>query len=247
MGSNYLLKNIVKEWISENGKSEAQFARLYTIALSGLREMNMDVNGIIKIVELAINDNDTVDLPEDFMNYSKIGILGTDGRIHCLGVDNSISMNPVHNDCGDQIANPNTGFPYSGAFYGFNGGDGGIFGIGGGNNNIGYYRLDRASNQLWLANMSFLGGAGIILEYIADVNASSEGDFEIHPFIIQTIKDFISWKYVNGDRNTSLGEKQIRRNEYFNSLRISKHRYGSSTIEEWYSALRTQNQATPRF
>lgn len=247
MGSNYLLDNIVSEWMAIRGKAENQRARLYAIAVACLREINMDVNGIVKIVELSINDNDTVDLPEDFMNYSKIGIVGADGRIHCLGRDNNINLNPTHDDCGDQIANPNTGFPYSGAFYGLNAGEGGLFGVGGGNNNIGYYRLDRASNQLWLANMSFLGGAGIILEYIADVNASSEGDFEVHPFIVETVKSWISWQYVIDDRNTSGGEKEMRRRNYYNNLRISKHRYGSCTIEEWYSALRTQNQATPRF
>lgn len=259
MGSNYLLDNVVSEWIAENGKAENQRARLYTIAVSCLREINMDVNGIIKIVELSINDNDTVDLPEDFMNYSKIGIVGGDGRIHCLGRDNSISMNPTYSDCGVQIRNPNTdnvdypfaGLPYAGYFYGLGSGlmDGnaGIFGLGGGNNNIGYYRLDRASNSLWLANMSILAGTTLIMEYIADINASSDGDFEVHPYIVDTIKNWISWKYVNGDRNTSLGEKQLRRHEYFNSLRISKSRYGASTVEEWAMALRTANTASPRF
>ncbi len=257
MGSNYLLKNVVKEWVSENGKSLAQLARFYTIAVSGLREMNMDVNGIIKIVSLSINDNDTVDLPEDFMNYSKIGIVGADGRIHCLGRDNSINMNPAYNDCGVQVANPNTqnsdypfgGLPYAGSFYGL-GGDtnGGIFGLGGGNNNIGYYRLDRPGNRLLLANMNVLAGATIILEYTADLSAnSSVGDFEVHPYVIQTIKSWVSWNYVLGDRNTSLGEKDMRKRKYYNDLRISKNRYGSSTIEEWYAALRTQNSATPRF
>lgn len=256
MGGFYFLDSVVSEWIAENGKSEAQRARIYTIAVSGLREMNMDVNGIIKIVSLSINDNDTVDLPEDFMNYSKIGIVGADGRIHCLGRDNSINMNPAYNDCGVQIANPNTqnsdypfgGLPYAGSFYGL-GGDtnGGIFGLGGGNNNIGYYRLDRPGNRLLLANMNVLAGATIILEYTADINASSAGDFEVHPYIIDTIKNYISWRYVNGDRNTSLGEKQLRRHEYFNSLRISKSRYGASTISEWAAALRTSNEAAPRF
>jgi len=263
MGSNYLLDHVVSEWLAENGKPENQRARLYTIALSCLREINMDVNGIIKIVELSINDNDTVDLPEDFMNYSKIGIVGYDGRIHCLGRDNSISLNPTFNNCGVQVANPNTnnlgdpeisnfdypffGLPYAGYFYGLGDGNGGLFGLGGGNNNIGYYRLDRATNQLWLANMNILSGTTIILEYVADVSVGDGSDFLVHPYIIDTVKNWISWKYVNGDRNTSLGEKQLRRHEYFNSLRISKNRYGSSTIEEWYAALRTQNTASPRF
>lgn len=259
-----LLMDVCNEWCAENGKPQNQIARLYTIALSGLREIHMDFNGIIKIVQLTINSNDTVDLPNDFLRYTKIGILGADGRIHSLNVDSSISLNPVYNACGQQIQIPNVnssgGFPvfgdgfagvFAGAFFGvagFPGLNGGVFGIGGGNSSIGYYRLDRATNQLWLANMNAHLGRNLILEYVADVNTDSSGeDFEVHPFIVETIKYWISWKYVIGDRNTPTGEKMMRRNEYYNSYRISNNRYSACLPEEWASTLRKTNVAAPRF
>lgn len=250
----YYLDEIVSEWLVENGKPENQRARLYTIALSGLRELHLDVNGVVKIVQLSINDNDTVDLPNDFINYSKIGIVGSDGRIHCLGRDNSINLNPSYNNCGTQVSNPNTtgidypfyGLPFAGAFYGLLDGSGAQFGIGGGNNNIGYYRLDRKNNRLVLANMNVLSGTSLIMEYVADIE-SDNSDFILHPYFIQTIKDWLSWRYVIGDRNTNGGEKEMRRREYYNSFRIAKARYGNSTIEEWLSCLRSTNEASPRF
>lgn len=247
----YTLMDIVSEFIAENGKAENQRARLYTIALSGLRELNTDVNGITKIVELTINANDTVDLPNDFLNYSKIGILGRDGRIHSLNRDNSIGMNQSHNACGEEVSvqpnnggDPFYGMPYSGAFYGL--GQGAQFGVGGGNSGIGYYRLSKSSNQLYLSNMNILAGTSLILEYVADVESDGV-DFSVNAFIIETIKMYISWRYVMGDRNTSLGEKQTRERLYYNALRISKARYGSSTPEEWAAALRSTSQATVRF
>jgi len=248
----YTLDSIVSEWLAENGKPENQRSRLYTIALSCLREMNMDINGVVKIVALAINNNDTVDLPNDFLNYSKIGILGADGRIHSLGRDSSINLLPIYDDCGVQISYPNTsssvdpfsGMPYSGIFYGLY--NSAQFGINGGNNVIGYFRLSRSTNQLYLANMNILAGTTLIMEYIADIE-SSENDFEVHPYVIETIKNYISWKYVSGDRNTGLGEKQMRRAEYFNSRRLSNARYGVSTIEEWASSLRASNTAAVRW
>lgn len=244
--------DVCNEWVAENGKPQNQIGRIYQIALSGLREMNLDVNGIIKIVQLVINDNDTVDLPNDFVNYSKIGILGGDGRIHSLGRDNSINLSPYSNECGVQVSTPVTsgtdypfyGSPLAGAFYGT--GEGGAFGLGGGNNAIGYFRIDKANNQIWLANMNVLGGTNIILEYLGDMSVDGE-DFIVHPYIIETIKSWVSWKYINGDINTPLGEKDFRRREYFNNLRISKNRYGASTPQEWAAALRVANSATPRF
>jgi len=187
----YTLDTVVSEWLAENGKAENQRARLYQIALSGLRELNTDVNGIVKIVVMPINSNDTVDLPNDFLNYSKIGILGGDGRIHCLNRDNSINLAPSFNSCGQQVATVNTlgvdapfyGLPFAGMFYGLINGDSAVFGIGGGNSSIGYYRLNRPTNQLYLANMNILSGTNIIMEYVADVS-SEEGDFEVHPFVI---------------------------------------------------------------
>lgn len=248
---SYKLQDIVSEWLVENGKNESQRARLYTIALSGLRELHLDVNGIVKIVELCINENDTVDLPTDFIRYSKIAVAGNDGRIYTLGRDNSINLSPSCGDQGRTFTNSNpidafTGYPFSGYFYGVNGFTGGVFGLGGGTNNYGYYRYKRETNQLWLTNLSLPSGCTIVLEYISDINSDGD-DFIVHPYIIQTIKDWISWKYVAGDRNTNLGEKQLRQKNFYNSLRIAKNRYASCTPEEWAIELRKTNTASVRF
>lgn len=254
--AGYKLLEVCQEWIIENGKSENYRDRIYTIALSGLRELHLDVNGIVKIVEMCINDNDTVDLPNDFINYRKIGIIGVDGNIHSLGRDTDMSLIPTCGIEGRDInngdnGNPFDGMPYMGPFGSMNG-NGGLFAVGGGNNNIGYYRLNRKTNQLWLTGLNALTQLGftrvnsIIMEYVADIEGG-EQDFIVHPFAIQTVKDWISWRVVSGDKNTGNSEKEQRRREYFNSLRICKARYGGSTPEEWAAALRRNNTATVRF
>lgn len=254
--ADYKLKEICSEWIIENGRSQNQIDRIYTIALSGLRELHLDVNGIIKIVEMCINDNDTIDLPNDFVNYRKIGIVGADGNIHSLGRDTDMSLMPACDIEGRQInlgdnSSVFNGMPYTGPFGSMNG-NGGLFAVGGGNNNIGYYRLNRKTNQLWLTGLNTLSQLGftrvcsIIMEYVADINSDGE-DFIVHPFAVQTVKDWVSWRMVFTDRNTSGGDKEQRRREYFNSRRICQARYGSSTIDEWYAALRTKPTATVRF
>jgi len=245
--ADYKLLEICQEWILENGKSENYRARVYTIALSGLRELHLDVNGIVKIVEMCINDNDTVDLPNDFVNYRKIGIVGADGNIHSLGRDTDMSLLPACGIEGREISlgnngNPFDGMPYMGPFGSMNG-NGGLFAVGGGNNNIGYYKLNRKTNQLWLTGLNTLSQLGftrvnsIVMEYIADINSDGD-DFIVHPFAIQAIKRWISW---------SLDDSEKKRREYYNALRICKARYGSSTIDEWYAALRAKNTATVRF
>lgn len=247
----YKLDDIVSEFLASKGKPENQRPRFYTIAVAGMRELHLDVNGTVKVVALTINDNDTVDLPSDFIRYNKIGIVGGDGRIQCLNMDSSINMNPTLDACGNSVPQPavqgnvNVNL-YTGYFYGVNATKGGVFGLGGGQSSIGYYRLDRAKNQLLLANMNILLGRQIIMEYIGDLE-SEDQDFFVSPFVVQTIKDWISWQYIYDDRNTSVGEKEQKRREYFNSRRISALRYKSSTPEEWASELRKSNTAAVRW
>lgn len=247
----YQLMDVVSEWIAQKGKPENQRSRLYAIAVAGLRELHMDINGVIKIVSLSINDNDTVDLPIDFIRYTRIGIVGGDGRIISLNEDNSLSLLPLVDSCGNRVArNPDSGtvdFPFNGYFYGLDLSNGGQFGLGGGQSAIGYYRYDRAANQLLLANMNQYLSREIVMEYIADLSSADSGDFFVSPFIIDALKMYISWQYVYDDRNTSAGEKMMKRNEYFNSRRLANNRYSSSTPSEWLSGLRESNMAAVRW
>lgn len=258
----YLLSDIVNEKLVELAHGQnSQEARIYQFALSGLRELHMDIAGLIKVVELTINDNDTVDLPNDFLSYSKIGLCGDDGRIHTLGLDNDLCMNQTFNNCGVPIKHSQlqssdgfvgdgiTGFGGWGlntAFFGLYNNPGSMFGLGGGNNQNGYFRYNRATNQLLLANL-WCHTTSIILEYISDVSVSAEGDFIVHPYEIQTIKDWISWKYCYDDRNVSANDKGYKERVYWNSRRQMNNRYNSSTIAEWGEALRKSNTAAVRF
>lgn len=256
----YLLGDIVREWLIEKGEGQENlYKRLYFIGTSGMRELHMDVNGLVKIAELTINSTDTVDLPSDYLQYSKVGLCGADGRIHSLGLDNDLCLNKVYNDCGTRIAHtqiegdggiiigPDGAANSPWAFApGVFGNTGGMFGLGGGNNANGYFRYDRASNQLLLANMR-IPSTSIILEYISDLSATEDGDFIVHPFEIQTIKSWISWQYVIDNLNVSMGEKVNRERIYYASRLKMNQRYNSSTVQEWAEALRKSNTAAVRF
>lgn len=250
----YFLSDICNEWLVEKGEGQNNlFARMYAIAVSGMRELHMDVNGLVKIAELDINDTDTVDLPSDYLQYSKVGLCGADGRIHSLGLDNDLCLNKVYNDCGTRIAHNEDsdnslealGLPWV-IGTGNVGDAGGFFGLGGGNNANGYFRYDRASNQLLLANLR-TPTSSIILEYISDLSATEDGDFIVHPFEIQTIKEWMSWRYIANNNNASLGEKVNRERMYYNARMNMNKRYNSSTPQEWAEALRKSNTASPRF
>ena len=62
-------------------------------ALRGLREMGFDVLQVVKSLKLSVNTSlGTVDLPDDFVDIVKIGIVGSDGLVYVFGQNKNINM-----------------------------------------------------------------------------------------------------------------------------------------------------------
>ena len=70
------LEDIINELLVEEGKtSENEFLRYFKLGMNGLKELNFDVSGGVRTVELVVDPNTlTVNLPSDYVRYTKIGI-----------------------------------------------------------------------------------------------------------------------------------------------------------------------------
>lgn len=257
---SYKLKDIVSEYIIEGGGSQLnQFARLYQLAVSGLREFNMNASGITKTEQLPIKVNDTCDLPQDYLQYSKIGLVGSDGMIHSLGRNDNLSMYPVVDDCGGPIpAVNNSVFPEFNQFYGYEynstarNGEfmGKIFGIHGGKNPYGDFKIDRERGLVLISGLTLPGAAisvrSVFMEYISDIN-SVDGDFDVHPFMVEALKNWIYWKLIQRDRNRPGSQVDRALHDYNISKRWAKKRFQTATLQEYVSAFRHGNMAGPKF
>lgn len=254
----YVLDDIVKEYLIEIGDNQMnRYARFYQFGVAGLREFHNDMTGVPKTVLLDINSNDTVDLPSDFVNYVRIGICGADGIIYALGRNDNIDLNKQYNDCGVQVK-PNyqqTGFVGNVAVVAnpgeFNANwrngelEGRFFGIGGGNNANGYFRMNRNDNTLVLSGLS-CEVHSIVLEYLADIEVAG-ADFPVHQFIIETLKAWIYWKSIQRDRNVAGNIKSQAQDDYIKARRVARKRLESVPLSEWYEAIRSQNKMAPKF
>lgn len=258
----YKLDKVVREYLIESGETGlAKYARAYQSGVSGLREMNMDLSGVVQVVSLPINSADQALLPTDYIQYTKIGLVGQDGLVHSLGLNPNINLDLSVNNCGDQQAptvrqfNPNdfdllANADWDGLADNFRNGElmGRFFGIGGGQNPFGYFRIDHRNNVIQLGALSCNGEPNkapqsIILEYIANLDLH-EGDYTVHPFLVESIKTWIHWRMIVFDRNRSLGDKDMAKNGFYQQRRMAKMRYGAATADEWLSALRSGNFAS---
>jgi hypothetical protein len=245
----YTLSDICNELLIEMGESQSnKFARFYQLGVAGLRKMNFNTIGVPKVVELTISSADTAPLPNDYVRYTKIALC-IDGRLYCLGEDNSLCLNKNYDDCGNPVAHGNNITPngfVSTQYYAdhYRNGEnmGRFFGIGADNNLLGYYRIDKENNQILFSELTC--SASVVMEYLADIN-SIDGDFEVHPFCVEALKDWIFWK-LKQRSSKPLGEQQLAEQNFRDSSRLMRMMVTSSTKEEWVAAFQSGNQATPK-
>lgn len=258
------LRELIFEYLEENGEPNTKYRRAYTLAVSGLREMAYDLTSIIEVAELDITSADIAELPENYINLSRIGLCGSDGLIHSFAQNDNICLTPTYNDCGAQIQRPvniayengqGGGFVQNsfvdGNFIGsttfvaahYRNGEaiGGWYGMGGGVDGI--YRIDREKRQIQfgaLPNHS----EKVVLEYLADIKSVND-DFEIHPFMILAMKEWVNWRWLIPTKRE--GEIQGAYRRYVVAYQTMRRRFNSETPFDWMNAIRRANSATPKF
>src|SRR5690606_32192056 len=85
------LDECVNAYIDEAELSNHKYFKLWNLAFRGLNEMGMDSFFAVKSVKLPVNANLTVTLPEDYVNYTKVGVLNQQGEIIPLGVNSKLT------------------------------------------------------------------------------------------------------------------------------------------------------------
>lgn len=248
------LDSIIREYQVEcDDVNPSSYARYVRIAKSGLKELNLDVASTPKVVELDVDRNTMVaDLPADFINYKRIGMC-IDCRIIPLGYNPNLCIGRTFDDCGNLTAcgADTTRVDQSVAFtlpmtypLHFRNGEtlGAFFGVGGGNNSLGYYRIMEEHGQILFSSLI---DAPVVLEYLADINKVGV-DYEVHPYLVETLKAWLAWASIRMKKGVGSGEIQQKRFEYYNQRRLSCQRYSSFTLDEAYQYSRMAFKQAPK-
>lgn len=233
-------------------------------ALRGIREMGFDVSKQIKSLKLEVNaSNNTVELPDDFVDYTKIGVVGADGVIYVFGENKNIAApmryvtdaakNNIDSDSdgvfdrvdakGDSHMNSSMANFESYAFRNFlyQGIVGRAYGAGGGHY-AGQFRMNYEQNRIELSTTS--GYSEIIIEYIADEARSNNPS--IHVYGENAIQSYIHYKLVERKANVPQSEKARARQQYYNERRLANARMKSFTKEEALKTIRKNFKQSPK-
>jgi hypothetical protein len=243
---NYIVNSVMNQIDSD----DRDYARLYQIGVTGLRELWFDVAGNVKTVLLAKNANNTVTLPTDYINWSKVGILTQDGKVFTLALNKSITL---YNDTNtNRVVSPGS-FIEGGLFkidspdyhnYWTEGMNYNLFGLGGSVADVAQFNIDEENGLIVLG--SEFKRSDVILEYVVDPLACECDTHSIHIFCQQALEDYIYWKAVSKRKDTPANEKMRARQEYYNQKRVARNRMKPFRIGDAYDTSRRSVYMAPK-
>jgi len=216
---------------------EAQIYQLRLIALQGLRELKFDVEQEVNTATFVVDSTTLqVTLPSNYVKLLRVGFKGSDGSFHALGSNPNLSLDSgIESQVNDETWDENN--PYYSIDVGRK------FGIGGGNNNLGYYRVNHNDNTINFS--SGLAGKELFLEYLSD-GASADVQ-RVHKFCEEALRAYIYYKYIQRKRGIPANEKQMAKRAFFNEKRLSRARMMSFSKETALQTSRKAFKQSPKF
>jgi len=228
------LDTIVRDVLSEMGMNTTHnYARFLNIANKGLKILTYDVLGQVKAAVLEVNSSLRIDLPDDFIDYTFVGVVGNDGWVQPLGARGDIPKTGTAN-----LLIQNEEY--------FTGQYGQVFGAGGGQNLLGYYQpgVDVENNQMVFGAKAV--GSTVYLEYISDGRVATTNETVVPEYAEEALNAFIYWKAIQKVRGVPQNEKWQARKDWYNEKRLAVARTSSFTKEEAIATSRKAFKLAPK-
>lgn len=239
------IESIVAAFLVETEQSDARRYKLWQLAFRGVEQMGMDFFYKINSVKLPINSNKTVNLPSDYINYTKVGVLNGRGEIIPLKYNNKLTT--YADTLPDRIQKTEDKSLFD--FYQYNypiwynywDGNGlvNLYGVSG-ETVFGTFKIDISNNIILLGDNFFYDY--LMLEYVCSPSMDAEHYVPIQ--FKEALIAYIAWKDIanaSASSHFNLGDKRDRQHTFYNERRLAIARYKPFYLEEGYSiAIETQ-------
>lgn len=234
------LDSIITDYLVESEQSQHKYFKLFHLAFRGMEQLGLDFFYQVKSVKLPINANLTVNIPADYLNWTKVGVLNGIGEIIPLYYNDKLTTyadlspdrlektqdnNLLSNEWGQ-----NTWCNYwnGGAYVN-------IYGVPSGAPFAGSFKVD-TENGVILLNENF-AFEYLMLEY---VSSPTEGqDYYVPVQFREAMIAWLSWKDSTGvpsRTHVSLGDKAAKRHDFFNERKNAIARWKPTRQSEIYQA-----------
>ena len=246
---NYItIDSVINDYIDESEQSVHKYAKLYNIAVRGMEKLGLDFFYKIRTVKIPIDTtNYTAQLPNDYISYTKIGVLNSVGEIIPLKFNNKMTYYADQQPDRLALTQDNTlatwyqsdmplWFNYWDG-YGFQN----IYGLPSGSPFVGSFNIDD-SNGVVLLNQYFFYSY-LMIEYLSSGNPDEP--FRIPIQFREALLSFLAWRDIASmpsTRKGNLGDKRDRKQEFYNQRRIANAQFKPLYLMQAYE----QNLDTQR-
>ena len=272
------LSQIIRDFIitmdDDDYVSNVSDVAIRNFALRGIREIGFDLGKKIKSIKLSVQSNDTITLPDDYVDVSKVGIVGADGIIRALAMNGNLNYSQKYevdsagaatNETHDSEEGP---LNIEANFINDRQDDKTATSTG----DVDEFNAFVFENYLFQGGFGRLYGVGggsapgefrinldqnrieisansnftdVIMEYVADEARST--DPEVHVYAEEALRSYIYYKLVERKASVPANEKARARTEYYNERRKANARLSHFTKDEALKVIRKNFMQAPKF
>ncbi len=230
---NLKLSEVVSQYLDLYNLGKSEYGKAYRVAIRGWRQLNWDITGSIKTVQLSFGADKTVKLPDDFISELDFGVPNGNGGLMSFNKIASFNTDFYLNETQDNISYPpNQRLDVYDTNYIPTAGSLGL----GSYNNIGYYQLDTASHCIKLDPSST--ASTFILKYLSYTGEDCD-DYEINELAQEALLAWIDWQLSKVDKRLGLAEKRDKERHWYAEKANAKLRIKKLTMADLNRSARS--------
>lgn len=210
------LMSVVSLFLDEHSKQGMYDRdRIWVLAFRALEKLNQEFAARPKTLRIPKNANQTVTLPLDYVTWTKIGLVDSNGEISTLKVNNALTtyadnspqrlQKLAQTQVNDNIDGFNNNLLWLNYYY--NGGYVNLYGVGNGVITHGECKVDEKNNVI-IMPPDFLYDS-ILLEYQS--SPERDPDYQVQSCLKEPIIAFINAKLKLGTMQEFYGEATVAR------------------------------------
>jgi len=233
------VETCVNEYLDRSEQSNHKYFKLWNIAFSGMQKMGINFFYQIQTFKLPINSNFTVNRPDNYLKWCKVGVGNAIGEIIPLDYNNKLNLfadlqtNRLSQTQDNSLFN--FYFANSGIFYNYWNGDTfeTLYGLPSGGPFIGSFKMDETNNLIVLND--FFQYPYCFLECLTSPKEGSE--YRVPVDFEEAMIAFMGWQdnfFKPSTSHMQGGDKERLKHNFYNELRLAKANYKPFQLEEAY-------------
>ena len=272
---NQIINDFIITIADDDYAGNASDTQIRTHALRGIRELGFDVSRKIRSLKLTIDStNNTVELPDYYVDWSKIGVVGSDGLVYVLGENKNLNYSQSYaNASGTAVGNAasaadsdsdgvNDRVDSKSATSGVSSSSASL--AQGFTSYIFRNYVYGATNALYGLGGGKTQGefrvnldqnrieldtsssvSEVVIEYVADEARSKNPSVNV--YAEEALMAYMYYKIIERKASVPANEKARARQEYYNERRKANSRIKSFTKEDALKTIRKNYKQAPKF